>query len=889
MAGSGSSSGSGKEKYRAHKRGAKRKSKRRVKRAVVPVCNETLKNITVRADQKKLVGVVTFLTVSGKKIRRLLVYTWFTDGTWTVKFDSLGDTGAEVVVLKASGVPPALFNRVKKLNDQKKIVLFSWRRESSKKQPVDHMIQCLLKSVIGKEIPVQVAFEEFPGGNGNGIPTKPLSDDYLKELKDPRLALVYILFLEHFCSISINGRVAKGGISRREYKWIIKRKSKNPNLSPQLVARVLTQGFHEYKNAIGGPFNFLINMVETLLYQRKLKNPMAVNNQLMISMGTLRLPTGASAVDVGIKSRGPSLLLRYDKYGQAIPAFVGYMDKHYRTVYIDKVTVFKIKAGQSAFTDLYQILRQTFVYPNLEMYALMASIGEFYGFLVEEIYRQYNGEIGKKIVEMLPTAIGFFVVHAIVGAMASRGNPYAMAIIAMAKGFGWIMNIDMTFTTGKHMAEAGRHFAQMELIHRRGPKEKAKTKLTELSKYHLALGTHALIQGIAEIAAQGVFIAAGFAGKKLAGPIAKFIKAKRSQARIEITVEGGKIKTVKAVKGKTQIPVETTPSTHTLRGTGKKTSSGFELKVVDEAPVKQTGSHTGTAQKSVAPKPSAPRISPLKYAFKSVLAKINMALGKGKGASKSTQRTLETKSGMEYGHLEEAARIAKEQGVVVLVRQTNPRGVQHIKNGHPPKGKDLIALNTDPITGKVTAKGPKQAKLAQDKGYYIVGEDGYAYAKGGKTRLNGPDGKPLKLNMKELGEFGELTHRPGQVIDPKAKKAVVGDYDLLDVISPNSATRNLVGVPKKIDGDVQSLLVKKFLQLFNKRTGSKRIQHGADAQFINYKLHRDMAFKGDAFGILPDGRVVFLPNARIAAFYKAIGRQRLGVSLTKTSIEKAYR
>ena len=136
---------------------------------------------------------------------------------------------------------------------------------------------------------------------------------------------------------------------------------------------------------------------------------------------------------------------------------------------------------------------------------------------------------------------------------------------------------------------------------------------------------------------------------------------------------------------------------------------------------------------------------------------------------------------------------------MVIFRTTNPRGVQHILTGHPPKGKDLIALNTDKITGKVTAKTSKQWRTAMraKKGYYILQKDGFAYNRHGQ-KITGPDGRPVRFDMQAKGKFGELTNRPGQVIEPTTRKAVVGDYDLQDVIQPHSPGRNLAAVPEAV-------------------------------------------------------------------------------------------
>jgi hypothetical protein len=225
---------------------------------------------------------------------------------------------------------------------------------------------------------------------------------------------------------------------------------------------------------------------------------------------------------------------------------------------------------------------------------------------------------------------------------------------------------------------------------------------------------------------------------------------------------------------------------------------------------------------------------------------------------------------------------------IVLLRTTNPRGVQHVLNGHPPKGKDLIALNTSKTTGKVTARNTKEAAIAQEKGYYILRKNGRAYIEtrqGGvivRKVLKGPDGKPVEYDMKAKGQHGEMTNEAGQVIDPKTRKAVVGDYDMQDVINPDAPGRNLAAVPASKGANVTNPEASEFARQFNGKLAaegdSARIVHGADAQFMQYKMYgRTDPFKGDVIGIMPDGRVFLLKGPQVAQFYRAIGRTRLEI------------
>jgi hypothetical protein len=857
-----------KSKYRALKREKRRVQSNPPKdgKAVVFVCNEILKEAWVFCNEQTLTGIITFLTESGKEIKRSLVYAWFCQGIWTVKIckKEVGAVDRFAHVVSGENVDPIIVDRLQKMSKDTEFCLYRFIIDGN--LPYDQVVECLYSSVEDKDIVFRVTYATSESGDKGGkIKPLPLSDDYIEALKHEGIARIYLILLEHFAGIAIDERVALGGIDRKEYQEIIKIRSKNPNLDPKTIARVLTRAAYEYGSIDGDSWECLTLMVETMLYQRKRLNPLATANQLEIAKGLLRLSGGKLEEDIGIKRRGNSVLLLYDKYGTAIPAYIGYMDQYYRNIDLEKVPSVKVKLGDSAEADFLRVLEQTFAFPCRETYVLLASVGDFYKFIAEEVHRVYGGQIEKRIMQMLPMAIGFFVVHAVLGVMASRGNPYAAGLLVIAKAVGWIMNFDMGIATIKKMNEAGRHFAMVETIHRRSPNEKGKIQLTSLSRYHLHLGALALIDAMAEVIAMGVFIAGGKAGQKLASATAARIKIaqERSKAKVEIYIENDAITKIRAIKGSKVVEIQTQSPKTAIERT---TPTGKKLKSVDDLPpAEEAGPNLGRRQKAEAPK-GGETVKPMDY------KKYSTNDSQGRPASS------EAVSGIPEQHLKLAIQIAKEQGVIVIFRSTNPRGVQHIINGHPPKGKDLIALNTDPVTGKVTAKTSKQYNVAVKKGYYILAKDGYAYNRSGQ-KLSGADGKPVKYDMSEKGKFGEATNREGQVIDPKTRKSVVGDYDVQDVIRPNSAGRNLALVPETIKGDVVGPHVKKFSDAFNSELRSKgdvsRIVHGGDAQFMQYRAFRKNAFKGEAIGILPDGRVVHFTQGGIADFYKAIGRSRL--------------
>ena len=92
-------------------------------------------------------------------------------------------------------------------------------------------------------------------------------------------------------------------------------------------------------------------------------------------------------------------------------------------------------------------------------------------------------------------------------------------------------------------------------------------------------------------------------------------------------------------------------------------------------------------------------------------------------------------------------------------------------------------------------------------------------------------------------------------------------------------------------------LAKEFMLSFNAimreadrlagREPFDRMLHGPDAQWWQRIYYRNQAFKGDVIAILPDGRVAFIQERELPAFYRAIGRNIL--SLPSRKVQLPYR
>lgn len=211
---------------------------------------------------------------------------------------------------------------------------------------------------------------------------------------------------------------------------------------------------------------------------------------------------------------------------------------------------------------------------------------------------------------------------------------------------------------------------------------------------------------------------------------------------------------------------------------------------------------------------------------------------------------------MPPGHFASFQAVAQELGLIVVVRNTNPRSTQWIERGYPPKPV-TIKCHTSKKTGKVTATTGKEIADCRAAGFYVIDPDGVARRKPGEA-------------LQQRFAFGNPDmHEAGQVIDPVQRKALVGDYDLMGVIDPASPGRNLVlvsshGIQMK---NLISPDVERARQAVNRRLDQPRVMHGAQDQFGDFP-------DGGASAFLPNGLVWELKDGQsIRGFYDLIKRQ----------------
>lgn len=205
-------------------------------------------------------------------------------------------------------------------------------------------------------------------------------------------------------------------------------------------------------------------------------------------------------------------------------------------------------------------------------------------------------------------------------------------------------------------------------------------------------------------------------------------------------------------------------------------------------------------------------------------------------------------SGIPKGHFNAFKAAAKEQKVIVVVRNTNPKSLELIeKYKCPPKGKNLenIASTKSSSQGIVMAE---DVKAVRARGYAVVDENLVARTK---------DGKAIDLSGNKFWKLEK-----GQVIDVNLKKPVVGDYDLMGVIDPAAPGRNIALVASNGEtvADVSSPIVRRLKDSVNRRFDTDRVLHGAQDQYAG--------FRGGATVIYPDGHATLLPDeASVRAFY----------------------
>ncbi len=884
MGGTGSTLGT------VHRRETKRAPAKGAASIVVPVCQDHLKEIRIWYSAKTGWGSILFKTESGKEIWRSLVKTCLTPGKWQLTVGK-GDPRKSSVASPVNVDQDLLNATLEKAKRGTSI----FETSGTAKEPYDQVLHCLFMSSRGLTVPILVGWsaEDTGGKAGEKIPTTMLTDDYIHELGRQDLAVIFLALLEHFAGIAVDDGVAVGGISRDEYKELVAKPSKDPSLTVKDIARILTRAFHEIQEIKQPPNEHLVMMVSTILRQRKLKNPLAVANQLEIGKGKLRLPGGKYEDDFGLRERAKPRFLLYDKWGEAVPEYVGVADRYYRTIDLSNIAVI----GVSDESGMIRALQQVFVYDNVLAVETIIALFKFSDYIAKEVYKQFRlAKVEEYVLQMLPMTIGFFVVHAIGGFLAKRGHPAGFAILAAAKAAGWVMKIDYYLMWHKVMIEAGGHFSKMEKIHRTLAGEKSKEQLTKLSRYHLVLGSTALLQGIYSAVAMKVFFVGGKLGGAAGKSIAKFVAKMRGQAAYELVIDpNGNICEIRSIRGSGSLEIPVDPVGRKVGAVGRsrsteiRTKKGKKIRVKDRDPIDAEGGRTGGAKESTSIPKGREVVPVMQYKFKPM-------------AEKPGTPAMETKTGIPNEVLDIAIQTAKAEGNVVLLRVGKAASVGPAKaGGYTIKGKDLIFVNSDPATGFVTVKSPAAGQMAMQRGYYLLWRDGRCYnseANWGKPehalKING---QTVQFQMQAEGKKFVGPNRPGQVIDPKTGKQILPDIDIQDVIRPNAQSVNAASIPLYRGEDVVSAPVRSFMNRFNKaakqadvaagRPPVDRIVHGGDAQFWQRNYFRNQVFKGDAVVILPDGRVAYLTEGELPGFYRSIGREVLSINSRRYQLPQA--
>jgi hypothetical protein len=225
--------------------------------------------------------------------------------------------------------------------------------------------------------------------------------------------------------------------------------------------------------------------------------------------------------------------------------------------------------------------------------------------------------------------------------------------------------------------------------------------------------------------------------------------------------------------------------------------------------------------------------------------------------------------GIPSKHFDAIAAAAKETDMILVFRSNKQAAVGLIEKGAPGK-PFFFKFKSDPQSGILTARVKDDFDVVFKNGYYVVADGKSAY------RVVMKGGKEVTETIPIKNPFWEM--KPGQVIDPKLHKPVVGDYDMLGAIPMKSKGRNISVVPKDPKGNWSGPDVEKAAKAVNKRLDQPRVLHGAQDQ-------SKMGLSDDAaYAVYPDGKVVMMQGkADQEAFYASIGRQTGAGSYPKPS------
>ena len=186
-------------------------------------------------------------------------------------------------------------------------------------------------------------------------------------------------------------------------------------------------------------------------------------------------------------------------------------------------------------------------------------------------------------------------------------------------------------------------------------------------------------------------------------------------------------------------------------------------------------------------------------------------------------------------------------------------------------------MKTSKRTGIVTCDNVAEVGKAQRTIRAASGERFFVVDRNRRTATNG-NGDTIDLSK------AEWPVEPGQVIDPVAKKPLVGDYDLMAVIDPNAKGRNLAlavdntanearGNPLgTLTDDFTTSDIKKVAAEINRQLDQDRVLHGSQEAFDSLD---NLAADEMVVGFFPDGATAAFNRPALKNFYESIGRSTL--------------
>jgi hypothetical protein len=242
-----------------------------------------------------------------------------------------------------------------------------------------------------------------------------------------------------------------------------------------------------------------------------------------------------------------------------------------------------------------------------------------------------------------------------------------------------------------------------------------------------------------------------------------------------------------------------------------------------------------------------------------LLAKLAAQKAAKKAVTLQIVRGHQKAMGIPAKHFDAIAAAAKETDMILIFRANKQAAVPWIERGSPGK-PFFFKFKSDPQTGILSAKAKDEVELVYEKGYYLVADQNWA------LRVVTKGGKRVTETIPIKNPYWPV--KPGQVLDPKFHRPVVGDYDMLGAAPMASKGSNVALAPVGGNGNWSGPHVERAAKAINDKLDQPRVLHGAQDQSL-------MGLSDDtAYAIFPDGQVVMMyGRAEQEAFYASIGRQ----------------